>query len=158
MKYSDYKINRIRSKDEIPFDLLLLADETKYAIEKYIYHSDVYVVNETGQLNPIAVFVLYKISDEEIEIKNIAVSENLQSKGIGSSLIREIKRIAITGNYKNIIVGTADCGNKQINFYERNGFLQYDIKKDFFIKNYTEPIIENGTRLRDMIMLKMKLR
>ncbi|MGE5107107.1 MAG: GNAT family N-acetyltransferase, partial [Sphingobacteriales bacterium] len=109
------------------------------------------------QLKPIAVFALYKINDTDIEIKNIAVSENLQSKGIGSFLIGEIKRIATKGNYKNIIVGTADSGYRQINFYERNGFSKYDIKKNFFIENYSEPIIENGIMLRDMVMLKMKL-
>ncbi len=27
------------------------------------------------------------------------------------------------------------------------------LKKDFFVKNYFEPIIENGIMLRDMIML-----
>ena len=154
---SDYTINKLQSIDKIPFDLLLLADETRYAIEKYIYHSDVYVVNNTAQLKPIAVFALYKTSDAEIEIKNIAVSEDLQSKGIGGFLINEIKRIATEDNYRNIIVGTTDCGYRQISFYERNGFSKYDIKKDFFIENYPEPIIENGIMVRDMVMLKIKL-
>jgi aminoglycoside 6'-N-acetyltransferase I len=54
-------------------------------------------------------------------------------------------------------VGTADCGLAQIRFYERNGFVKYAIRKDFFIKNYELPIYENGQLLKDMIMLKYTL-
>jgi ribosomal protein S18 acetylase RimI-like enzyme len=157
MKNSDYNISKLQSKNDIPFNLLLLADETIEAIKKYIYDSDVYVVTEHGQSEPIAVFALYKISDTEIEIKNIAVSEVLQGKGIGSYLISEVKRIAKRENFNSIIVGTPDCSFREIKFYEQNGFIKYDIKKDFFVKNYSEPIVENGIMLRDMIILKSNL-
>jgi ribosomal protein S18 acetylase RimI-like enzyme len=157
MKNSDYNISKLQSKNDIPFNLLLLADETIEAIKKYIYDSDVYVVTEHGQSEPIAVFALYKISDTEIEIKNIAVSEVLQGKGIGSYLISEVKRIAKRENFNSIIAGTPDCSFREIKFYEQNGFIKYDIKKDFFVKNYSEPIVENGIMLRDMIILKSNL-
>jgi ribosomal protein S18 acetylase RimI-like enzyme len=157
MKNSGYKISKLESKDDLPFHLLLLADETIEAIKKYIYDSDVYVVTMNGEVEPVAVFALYKSSDTEIEIKNIAVSEALQGKGIGSYLLREAKRIAKQGNFKSIIVGTPDCSFKQIKFYEKNGFIKYDIKKDFFVTNYTDPIIEEGIMLRNMLMLKLNL-
>jgi hypothetical protein len=59
--------------------------------------------------------------------------------------------------FENVIVGTPDQAVKQINFYEKNGFIKYDLKKDFFIKNYPAPIIDNGVTLRDMVMLKVKI-
>ncbi|MDP4264934.1 MAG: GNAT family N-acetyltransferase [Bacteroidota bacterium] len=157
MKNSDYKISKLKSTDKIPFDLLLLADETKDAIEKYIYESDIYIAEVSGQTKPIAVFALYRTSEVDIEIKNIAVVPDLQGKGIGSFLIDEIKGIAARENYQNIIAGTADCGYREIKFYELNGFLKYDIRKHFFTNNYPRPIIENGVLLRDMVMLKFKL-
>ena len=157
MNDSIYKITKLRPADNLPFDLLLLADETTEAIEKYVYDSDVYLVSEIELLKPIAVFVLYKISNVEIEIKNIAVAENFQGKGIGSFLIDRIRTITSESNYKSISVGTPDSAHKQINFYEKNGFSKYSIKKDFFIKNYSKPIIEDGIVLRDMLMLRMKL-
>lgn len=153
----DFKITKLQSADNLPFDLLLLADETIEAIEKYIYASDVYVVKEEEHLQPSAVFVLYKISDAEIEIKNIAVSEALQDRGIGSFLIDEIKRIATAGKYESIIAGTPDRSIREIRFYEKNGFKKYGVRKDFFIDNYVDPIIEDGVMLRDMVMLRMKL-
>lgn len=157
MSRVDYKITRLQPADKIPFELLLLADETIDAIEKYIYQSDVYVTHVNGESRPIAAFALYRISDAVIEIKNIAVAGDWQSKGIGSSLITEIMNIAFLENYKNIIVGTTDCGYRQINFYERNGFVKYDLRKNFFIDNYPRPIFENGVLLRDMVLLKLKL-
>jgi len=154
MKSAVYKIRKLQSKDDIPFNLLLLADETTEAIEKYIYCSDVYVTTQNEQADPIAVFALYKINSTEIEIKNIAVAEVEQGLGIGSYLINEIKRIAKNENFKSIFVGTPDNALSQINFYEKNGFTKYGLRKDFFIENYSEPIFEDGIMLRDMIVLK----
>jgi len=119
VKESDCRINKLQSKDDIPFDLLLLADETTEAIEKYIFKSDVYVVTKKEELQPVAVFALCKISETEIEIKNIAVAEVFQGKGIGSCLISEIKSIAKRKKISNIIVGTRDSALRQINFYKK---------------------------------------
>jgi ribosomal protein S18 acetylase RimI-like enzyme len=156
-KKLDLTITRLTKSEDLPFDLLLLADETVAAIEKYIYDSGVYVVKTGAYPHPIAVFVLQKIDDNEIEIKNIAVAETFQDKGIGSYMIGEIKRIALAANYRRIIVGTPDHSARQINFYQRNGFRKFAIRKNFFIENYPQPIIENGSILRDMVMLRMNL-
>jgi ribosomal protein S18 acetylase RimI-like enzyme len=152
-----YQIRKLSQKQDLPFELLLLADETIDAIEKYIYDSEVYVAEENRNSQPVAVFALYKISDKDIEIKNIAVSERRQNASIGSFLISEIKRIAIAAKYENIIVGTPSGATRQINFYEKHGFKKYDVRKDFFVQNYPAPIIENGIILTDMLMLKMEL-
>ena len=83
--------------------------------------------------------------------------ELYRSRGIGSFLIERIKEIASIENYREVIVGTADSGVRQIQFYEKNGFRKYAVKKNFFTENYPEPIIEDGTMLKDMIMLKTKV-
>jgi ribosomal protein S18 acetylase RimI-like enzyme len=150
-------IRKVCSKYDLPFDLLLLADESIGVIEKYIYDSEVYVATESEDSEAVAVFALLKLNNSDIEIKNIAVAETLQNRGIGSFLISEIKRLAKVAKFENVIVGTPDRAVKQINFYENNGFIKYDLKKDFFIKNYPEPIIDNGVMLRDMVMLKVKV-
>lgn len=154
---SNYQIQGLQRGDHIPFDLLLLADESMEAIEKYIHDSEVYVVHQNGHQEPVAAFALYRISDAELEIKNIAVAEILQGKGMGSYLIAEIKQIAAAKGYTSLIVGTPDTGVREISFYERNGFVKYDIKKNFFVDNYPEPIVNDGIVLKDMVMLKMKI-
>ena len=148
-------IELLSDKSGYPYDLLLLADETVEAINQYIYDSDVYLVKGNNN-EDIGVFCLYKIDNETIELKNIAIVEAHQGKGLGSKIIDFIKA-KCKPNYKYLIVGTADTGEKQIRFYQSNGFIKFDIRKDFFIDNYNIPIFENGKQLRDMILLKYRL-
>ena len=147
----DFTFNLLHSDSEIPYHLLLLADETKEAINQYIFNSDIYLLHD-GTEN-IAVMALYKKSTTELEIKNIAVIESYRSKGIGSILMNKAKEIAKENHYKTLIVGTSDTGFQQIRFYEKNGFIKSGILKDFFIENYPAPIYENGLQMRDMVLL-----
>lgn len=135
-----------------PMHLLLLADETVEAIEKYVYDSRVYSVWKEEE--ELAVFCLYPHDAACLEIKNIAVSTAYQNQHIGSFLLEKIKEIARQQNYQTLLVGTSDTGEAQIRFYERNGFVLYDKRKNFFIDHYPEPIFENGKQMIDMVLLK----
>lgn len=146
-----FSFNQLHSDSEIPYHLLLLADETKEAIDQYIFKSDIYLLHDG--IKNIAVMALCKISDTELEIKNVAVIESYRSKGIGSILMNKAKEIAKENHYKTLTVGTSDTGFQQIRFYEKNGFIKSGILKDFFIENYPVPIYENGLQMRDMVLL-----
>lgn len=140
-------------KSNFPYEILLLADETIDAINKYIFDSVVYGVNKNDKM--IATFCLLRVDETTIEIKNIAVVDEFRNKGVGSEIIRYVKKIC-KDTYSTITVGTADNGINQIRFYERNGFEKYDTITNFFIENYPDPIYENGIRLKDMILLKFQ--
>ncbi|WP_343536517.1 GNAT family N-acetyltransferase [Sphingobacterium thalpophilum] len=144
-------IKQVTDHKDYPYDLLLLADETVAAIEKYLFKSTVYVVQVQDRV--VAVFCLCPIDDTTLEIKNIAVSPPFQNSGLGSGILRYIQQ-TYADQYPNLIVGTADCGTDQIRFYERNGFVKYAVRKNFFIENYEQPIYENGQLLKDMVLLK----
>ena len=146
-----YTFNKIANDSEIPYELLLLADETTEAIDQYIFKCDIYLLHD-GTEN-IAVMALYQNSDTELEIKNIAVIESYRSKGIGSILIKKAKEIALDNHYEVLSVGTSDTGFQQIRFYEKNGFKKTGIRKNFFTENYSSPIYENGLQMHDMILL-----
>lgn len=151
----DFTFHQLNSDSEIPYHLLLLADETKEAINQYIFNSEIYLLHD-GTEN-IAVMALYRKSDTELEIKNVAVIESYRSKGIGSILMNKAKEIAKENHYKILTVGTSDTGFQQIRFYEKNGFIRSGMLKDFFIKNYPDPIYENGLQMRDMVVLSHHL-
>jgi ribosomal protein S18 acetylase RimI-like enzyme len=151
-------VKKVIEADDIPFNLLLLADETMTVIKKYVYTSDVYVVKEVLSEQVIASFVLQKINSKEIEIKNIAVDELYQGRGIGSLLIQKIKQMALEQGMHMLWVGTPDSATRQLNFYLRNGFRKAGVRTNFFLNNYPEPIYENGVYLRDMVMLKVNLK
>ncbi|MGU3373587.1 GNAT family N-acetyltransferase [Chryseobacterium sp. M5A1_1a] len=150
-----FTFNKIHKESMIPYELLLLADETTEAIDQYIFKSDIYLLHDGTE--DIAVMALYQNNDIELELKNIAVIESYRSKGIGSILINKAKEIARENEYKTLTVGTSDTGFQQIRFYEKNGFIKTGIRKDFFIENYPVPIYENGLQMRDMVILEFPL-
>src|SRR5690554_8023232 len=73
--------------ERIPYELLLLADETIEAINRYVMDSDIYVLERGGKL--IAAYVLYALNEHEVEIKNIAVDSAYQGRGIGRFLLQD---------------------------------------------------------------------
>ena len=155
-KYSNSQIRKLQKEENIPYDLLLLADETIEAIDKYIYNSDIYVLKLNEKIS--ALYVLQSLNNCTVEIKNIAVHENLQGQGIGMFLLQDAIHKAKNKEFKWLIIGTGDASLKQISLYQKAGFEIFDRKENFFIKNYPTPIYENGKQLKDMIMLKQKLK
>jgi GNAT superfamily N-acetyltransferase len=149
------RLVRLLPGEPPPVSLLLMADETAEAIERYIHQCEVYVAVQ-GK-SEVGVCALYRNSAEAVEIKNMAVIESLRGKGLGSWMLEEIRRIADRDGYTRIIVGTATVG-RQLDFYLRNGFSLLDIRKNFFLENYPEPIVEDGQVLCDMVVLERSVR
>ena len=58
--HNKIQIYLLDKNEKLPYDLLLLADETIDAINKYVFDSDVYVAKLNNEI--IGVFCLYKIS------------------------------------------------------------------------------------------------
>jgi ribosomal protein S18 acetylase RimI-like enzyme len=150
------KMIRQLCKDEkIPYDLLLLADETIEAINKYVFDSEIYVLEQDNKV--IAEYAFLQLNDSEVEIKNIAVISEFQGQGIGKSLLKDAAARAKARGFKIIIVGTGDASTKLLCFYQKNGFVVFNIRKGFFVNNYPEPIYDHGKQLKDMILLKKEL-
>lgn len=145
-------MRKLHTYEKIPYDLLLLSEETIEAIDENIKDSEMFVLEKQNKI--LGVYVLQLIDEENIEIKYIAVDEKLQGQGIGTSLLKDAILRAKKKGYENIVIGTGDCGIKQIQLYQKVGFEIFDVKKNFFIDNYPEPIYENGRLCRDMVMLK----
>lgn len=148
-------IKLLGTDDPIPYQLLLLADETIEAIERYIVKSDVYVISYR-EIEYAGICCICDIDQQTAEIKNLAVHQSLQSQGIGTAFLTEIKKI-VSEKFKVLTVGVADHGYQQMRFYKENGFLQCGVRKDFYIINYPEAIYENDVQLRDMIILSYDL-
>lgn len=148
-------VRPLKQTEDIPYDLLLLADETKESIDKYIYASDIYIAESEGE--KVAVYALYRVNDEEIEIKNIAVLPRLQSQGIGQWLLKDAEYKAKAGGYHYLLIATADAGIRQLQLYQRCGFEMFEIRKDFFKENFPEPIYENGIQLKHMVVLRKEI-
>lgn len=154
MTSKNIRIRKLSSREPIPYDLLLLADETLDAINKYIHESLIYIIESERTL--VGVYALYSTGNESVEIKNIAVAEEFQNQGFGTLMLQDAERRAKELGFREIIIGTPDIAARQINLYQKVGFQKYMIKKNFFVDNYTKPIYENGKQLKDMVMLKKR--
>ncbi|MBT32463.1 MAG: GNAT family N-acetyltransferase [Thalassobius sp.] len=151
----DLVIRKLSDDEPIPFDLLLLADPDKKMIENYLSDSLVFVAEIDTQ--QIGVFVLYKIDDEKIEIKNIAVKTEYQKQGFGTTMLNYAFTYSKDEGFEMMIISTANSSIQQLKLYQRFGFEITEIKKNFFIDNYSEPIYENGTQAKDLIVHSLRL-
>lgn len=138
-------------QDQVPYELLLLADPSKELVDAYLIHSEIYVATIQDDIH--GVIVLTSLSSESMEIKNVAVRPESHGKGIGSFLINEAIQIFADRKMRSIYIGTADSSLRQLDLYKRLGFMVREIIKDYFVDNYSEPIFEEGVRARDMVML-----
>ena len=144
-------INPLAENEPTPYELLLSADPSIEAIETYLSRSTIYVSHLRNEV--IAEYVLYPLSTDAIEIKNIAVHETYQGIGIGKLLLADATQRAITAGYKTLSIGTSNASNGQLYLYQRQGFELSGIKINFFVDNYKEPIYENGIQCKHMIIL-----
>lgn len=148
-------IRKLEERDNIPMDLLLLADPSKSIVEEYITKGECFIAESEKQV--VGVYVLLPTRPKTIEIVNVAVAEKHHGKGIGKFLITDAIDVAKTKDYKTIEIGTGNSSIGQLALYQKCGFRIIGIDYDFFIKHYEEEIFENGIRCRDMIRLSKDL-
>ncbi len=88
------------------------------------------------------------------EVMSIAVHPACQKSGYGTALLKWVIHFYRRSGARQLEVGTGTFGY-QLAFYQRQGFRVIRIDQDFFIKNYAEPIFENGIQLMDMLRLSL---
>lgn len=142
------------TKSNYPWDLLLLADPSKMAIEKYLYESDCYLAwcNEIK----IGVAVVKEKEANIFELMNIAVFPVYQNRGYGGQILNSLIEILKAKQAVMLEVGTGTFGY-QLKFYQKFGFRVTRVKKNFFLDNYSEPIFEDGLQHKDMLLLHLTL-
>ncbi|PCJ20258.1 MAG: GNAT family N-acetyltransferase [SAR86 cluster bacterium] len=133
--------------------LLLTADPDKNAILSYIKSAEIIIALDSEKI--IAVAAITK-TDNEFELKNIAVASDYQGRGIAKSLIAASKDYAKESGATSLIVGTGNSSLSQLALYQKCGFRISHVIPDFFLE-YDEPIFENGIRCLDLVMLRAEL-
>ncbi len=146
---------QLKKDEPTPYDLLMLADPSREMIDKYLPLSRIFIAQEKGKL--LGTIVLLLLNDELVELKNIAVKNQFQGQGIGSYLIEQAVRIALEDKYKYACIGTANSSIGQLYLYQKLGFELSDIKWEFFISNYPEPIYEKGIQAKHLLVLTKEL-
>ena len=133
--------------------LLLEADEQENMIERYLERGELFVAFDEKD-EAAAAAVVTKEDDGLYELKNIAVAPELRRQGLGRDMIA-----FLLNRYRGkgmLQVGTGES-EATLGFYKACGFTFSHVEKDFFVKNYDRPIVEDGKVLRDMIYLRQNL-
>jgi ribosomal protein S18 acetylase RimI-like enzyme len=148
-------IRPLSNNESPPMPLLLLADPSEQLVLDYIRRGQCFVAETEG--NIVGVYVLLPTRPKTAEIVNIAVAPEHQGKGIGKQLVQHAIETTKQQGYQTIEIGTGNSSIGQLALYQKCGFRITGIDKDFFVRHYTEPILENGIPCRDMIRLAQDL-
>ena len=152
-KKDSVQIKRINDNKKEFLDLLLEADPEEEAIDRYLDKSDMYALYKDGEV--ITVAVVQEIDKDTVEIKNLATRDEYRRKGYGRQILKNL-----FGNYKQkykkMIVGTTE---NNIPYYIKLGFDTYErTEKDFFKKNYKNPVYDGGLECFDLYYYSKDLR
>jgi len=133
--------------------LLLLADEDETVVCSYIDEGELFAIRDGDQ--DIGVLLL-TAEGNVVEIKNLALDEEHQGKGLGREAVEFAKRRARELGAERLVVGTADAARDTVAFHEHVGFRRTGIRAGFFDAYPTEIWID-GVKARDMVMFEMEL-
>ena len=150
----EYIITRIQPTDEIPYHLLLLADENQQLIDAYLPVSQVYLLRVKDQVRGIC---LLQISDQMGEIMNIAIDPVYQGKGLGKALLSETIDIARQQSLQRLVIKTGNSGIRQIALYQQQGFELVHVNYNYFLSAYPEPIWENKIQCKHQLVFELSL-
>ncbi|GAK38899.1 N-acetyltransferase [Paenibacillus sp. TCA20] len=151
----DINIRGLQPNEPIPYSMLLLADPSRTVVDTYIDRGQVYVAVIVQTI--VGVMVLLDTRPGTIEIVNIAVAEEWQSRGIGKALLQHAVFQGRQQGASTLEIGTGNSSLTQLGLYQRMGFRMTGIDRDFFTRHYEEKIVENGIPCVDMIRLAMEL-
>lgn len=147
----DIIIRKIKTEESVPWSLLELGDPSIEKIKEYLQKGELYVALMNDQI--IGEYVVVPLSEKTVEIMNIAVDSKWQGKGIGKRLLLDaIQRVKENG-YTEVEIGTGNSSVNQIELYKKCGFSIIGIDKGFFLRNYPDPIYENGILCEDMVRM-----
>ena len=95
----------------------------------------------------------------EVEIKNMAVREDRQGRGVGGRLVRAAAELVGAEPGSTLVVATAAADTGNLRFSQRQGFRMRSIERDAFTPatGYAPGIRIDGIELRDRVWLDCSL-
>jgi ribosomal protein S18 acetylase RimI-like enzyme len=132
---------------------LLLADPSRERVTAYVKSGVTFVGEENGVAVAVAVV---EGEDDKFELRNLAVAEEAQGRGLGREMLRSAWAYAAAAGATCVNVGTGNSSLRALAFYQRNGFRVTGVIRGFF-DAYEPPIVEDGIPCRDMIRLTFEI-
>jgi len=141
---------------QLPWPLLLEADPYRPHVESYVHRAVWLGLHAHRQL--LAVAALVRCDPHTVELMNIAVEPAQRRRGLGTYLVRLASERARLMGAGKLVLGTGNSSFDALAFYQRMGFRMEEIDRDHFVREYPEPIVENGIVCREMVRLGLTLK
>jgi predicted N-acetyltransferase YhbS len=134
--------------------LFELAEDSATELDSYIDSGSVLVARRGREVIGHLQLVDTEQPDH-IEIKNMAVREDLQHLGVGARLVRHAVEVARAEEKTLVVVATAAADIGNLRFYQRQGFRMSRVERDAFtpVTGYPAGLHIDGIELRDRVWL-----
>ena len=86
-------------------------------------------------------FIIFSPISPEAHILSISVRNEMQSKGIGTLLLKSMLDQCKVMNYKKIFLEVRVSNEKAINFYEKFGFSKDAIRSNYYTDNSEDALL-----------------
>ena len=86
-------------------------------------------------------FIIFSPISPEAHILSISVRNEMQSKGIGTLLLKSMLDQCKVMNYKKIFLEVRVSNEKAINFYEKFGFSKDAIRNNYYTNNSEDALL-----------------
>jgi len=134
-----------------------LAEDSEESLAGYLHLGTVWVARAedgsvVGHLQVIPAGTVW-------EVRNTAVAESHQGRGIGRRMIEHALAEARGAGVRRVIVATAAADVGNLRFYQRCGFRMERVVQDAFGpgSGYPDPIEIDGIPLRDQVWFGLDL-
>jgi GNAT superfamily N-acetyltransferase len=133
------------------------AEDSAQQLDSYINDGRV-LVAWRGR-HPVGHLQLVTNGAGTVELKNMAVVEDLRGTGIGRTLVTAALAAATRDGARRMLVATAAADVGNLRFYQRCGFRFASLERDAFAPEtgYPERIMIGGIPLRDRVWLDQTL-
>ena len=138
--------------------LFEMAESSATQLDSYMSEGEVFVAQEAEE-GVIGHLQLISLDAVAGEIKNLAVTERFQRRGVGSALIHHAIDVSRHYGWKRLIIRTATADTANVRFYQRLGFRCIAIEPDAFTptSGYPPDLMIDGILLCDAIVLGLSL-
>jgi ribosomal protein S18 acetylase RimI-like enzyme len=155
---SDIRIEPYAGSREALRGLFELAEDSPSQLASYLGSGRVVVaLSNADVIGHLQLVATDKVG--EFEIKNMAVLETHQGRGVGCRLVRTAIEMAAADGGATVVVATAAADIDNLRFYQRQGFRMRAIERDAFTpaSGYPPDLLIDGIALRDRVWLDYQL-
>jgi GNAT superfamily N-acetyltransferase len=144
------------SREELS-DLFALADDSAAAVSTYRALGRVLAASDGSTVIGHLQLVVGD-SEDEAEVKSLAVREDRQGAGVGRLLVEHAATACREAHRSTLLVATAAADTRVLRFYQLLGFRLLRVERDAFTPETGYPeVAVDGIPLRDRVWLSLTL-